>query len=173
MVQEVFATVCKKIKTFTKDGKPASFRRWLCTIFDIKMHEYWRLQPDVPVDPTDLNQAPAPQDPSDTDGQAPVGEPPRPSDRGDRRVILSRLLELIRPEFEPRTWEAFWRVASEGRSAKDVAEELGMKVGAVYTAKSKVLKRLREEAEALRLDRAEDDVPTADVAVAAQHEVTS
>src|SRR5262249_25395169 len=74
-----------------------------------------------------------------------------------RRLLLRRLLELIRGEFEPRTWAAFWGVAAEGRSAKDLGDELGMTVGAVYVAKSRVVKRLREEAEALGFDFPEDN----------------
>jgi hypothetical protein len=88
-----------------------------------------------------------------------------------RLLLLRRLLELIRRDFEPCTWAVFWETAAKGRPAKDVAKDQGMRVGAVHTARSRVLKRLREEAETLELYRAEGDVVTADVAVAAQHEV--
>jgi RNA polymerase sigma-70 factor (ECF subfamily) len=60
-------------------------------------------------------------------------------------ALLRRGLELIRGEFEPRTWQAFWLTAVEGRSPKDVAHELGMSDGAVRVAKSRVLHRLRTE----------------------------
>ena len=52
---------------------------------------------------------------------------------------------MIRGEFEPRTWEAFWQTAVEGRAAADVAAELGMTPGAVRVAKSRVLHRLRTD----------------------------
>ena len=52
---------------------------------------------------------------------------------------------MIRNEFEPRTWQAFWLTAVEGRAPKDVADELGMSGGAVRVAKSRVLHRLRAE----------------------------
>jgi RNA polymerase sigma-70 factor (ECF subfamily) len=52
---------------------------------------------------------------------------------------------LIRSEFEERTWRAFWGVAVDDRPAAEVAAELGMSPGAVYIAKSRVLRRLREE----------------------------
>ena len=42
-----------------------------------------------------------------------------------------------------------WEVVVEGRCARDVALKFGMKDGAVYTAKSRVLKKLREEYERL------------------------
>jgi RNA polymerase sigma-70 factor (ECF subfamily) len=51
----------------------------------------------------------------------------------------------LRSEFEEHTWRAFWRVAVDGQPAPEVAAELGMKPNAVRTAKSRVLRRLREE----------------------------
>jgi RNA polymerase sigma-70 factor, ECF subfamily len=41
VVQEVFLMVFKEIRTFTKDGEPAAFRRWLHTITRYKVLEYW------------------------------------------------------------------------------------------------------------------------------------
>ena len=64
-----------------------------------------------------------------------------PADRG----LFGRALDLIRGEFEERTWQAFWLTAVEGRAAGEVALELGMSPGAVRVAKSRVLRRLREE----------------------------
>jgi RNA polymerase sigma-70 factor (ECF subfamily) len=52
---------------------------------------------------------------------------------------------LIRADFEEHTWQAFWAVAVDGRPGTDVAAELGMTPGAVYVAKSRVLRRLRED----------------------------
>jgi len=47
----------------------------------------------------------------------------------------------------------------EGRQAADVAAELGMSVGAVYIAKSRVLKRLRDEFRDLFSEEACDGIP--------------
>ncbi len=52
---------------------------------------------------------------------------------------------MIRGEFEERTWQAFYRVTVEGQAAKHVAENLGVTPSAVRLAKSRVLRRLREE----------------------------
>ena len=54
-------------------------------------------------------------------------------------------MSLVRDQFEERTWRAFWRVAVEDRSPSEVAEELGITANAVRQAKSRVLRRLREE----------------------------
>ena len=58
-------------------------------------------------------------------------------------------LELVRAEFEDRTWQAFWRVTVEEKTTADVAEALGISVNAVRLAKSRVLRRLRTELEGL------------------------
>ena len=54
------------------------------------------------------------------------------------------MLDVIRAEFEDRTWQAFWRVSVGGESATNVADDLGVSVAAVYKAKSRVLARLRQ-----------------------------
>ena len=52
----------------------------------------------------------------------------------------------MQPDFTPTTWEAFRRFGVDGVPAGQVAEELGLSENAVILAKSRVLKRLREEA---------------------------
>ena len=59
------------------------------------------------------------------------------------------LLEQITPLFEPTTLTAFRRVAVEGVSPAQAAEELGLSLNAVLLAKSHVLSRLRQEAKGL------------------------
>ena len=64
-------------------------------------------------------------------------------------MFPSRTIPLIRSEFEEQTWRAFWLSAVEGRDSPSVAAELGMSPVAVRIAKSRVLARLREEADGL------------------------
>lgn len=52
----------------------------------------------------------------------------------------------VQPDFAPATWLAFTRFALDGQPAARVAEELVLSESAVVQAKSRVLKRLREEA---------------------------
>ena len=59
--------------------------------------------------------------------------------------MVRAALELIRGEYEERSWQAFWRVAVEGRSPADVATELGLSVFAVYQIKYRLTRRLRQE----------------------------
>ena len=61
------------------------------------------------------------------------------------REAFARAAEKIRPIFSETTWQAFWQTAIEGKSGKDVAQELGLSVGAVYLAKSRVMVRLKAQ----------------------------
>jgi RNA polymerase sigma-70 factor (ECF subfamily) len=47
-------------------------------------------------------------------------------------------------EFRPATWKACWEQVVEGRPPAEVARELGLTLNAVYVARSRVLRRLRE-----------------------------
>jgi RNA polymerase sigma-70 factor (ECF subfamily) len=62
---------------------------------------------------------------------------------------LSRAAEQIRGTLAEATWQAFWQTAVEAGSAKDVARSLGISVGAVYVAKSRVAARIRQEVQKL------------------------
>ena len=63
--------------------------------------------------------------------------------------MLHCLLDLVEEEFEPITLRAFRRLALDGVSGAEAARELGLSVAAVYVAKSRVLQRIRQEAEGL------------------------
>ena len=52
---------------------------------------------------------------------------------------------MMRSDFEPTTWKVCREFIMEGRPAAVVAADLGISVNAVYLAKSRVLRRLRQE----------------------------
>ena len=55
--------------------------------------------------------------------------------------------ERVRAGFQESTWQAFWKTAVEGESPQAVAEQLGISVGAVFIAKSRVISQLKAEVE--------------------------
>ena len=59
--------------------------------------------------------------------------------------LLEKATWIVRSQVEPRTWEAYRLTAEEGLSGIEAATRLGMGAGAVYQAKSVVLRRLHEE----------------------------
>ena len=138
--QEVFQSVAAHLDRFRKERAGDTFRGWLRTITRSKVHDLFRRRAREPggvggsAAQAWMAQLPVPPTPDEEDieGRA-------------ERGLFRRAMESIAVEFEERTWQAFWRTAVEGRSAKDVAAELAMSPGAVRVAKSRVLQRLREE----------------------------
>ncbi len=59
--------------------------------------------------------------------------------------LLARASERVRRRVEPQTWEAFRLTAIDRQSGAAAAGQLGMKVSAVFRARSIVQKMLREE----------------------------
>lgn len=65
------------------------------------------------------------------------------------RELLDEAAARVRVRVTPRTWEAFERTAVRGESGAEAGRALGMKVAAVFVARSKVQKMLREELQKL------------------------
>jgi RNA polymerase sigma-70 factor (ECF subfamily) len=62
-----------------------------------------------------------------------------------RREAILFAASRIRCQLEATTWQAFWLTSVEGLDCKEAASELGIDVGSVYTARSRVLRRVREQ----------------------------
>ncbi len=141
VLQEVFQSVGTHIANFRNDREGDTFRGWLRTITQHKVLDHFRK----------LGREPGGAGGTDAQirfAKLPAASPPNEDDSSERRAIrgvVGRALELIRSEFEERTWRAFWLTAVEDRVPKDVAIDLKMSPGAVRVAKSRVLRRLREE----------------------------
>jgi RNA polymerase sigma-70 factor (ECF subfamily) len=139
--QEVFLTVSSKVTSFTKHWEHGSFRAWLRRITANKLGDYFRRRrAEPPARGTSSAQEFLAQVPADSSDSSADGD-----DESERGILYRRALEVIRSEFEPRSWEAVWQTAVEGRRAADVAAALGMTPNAVYIAKSRILARLHEE----------------------------
>jgi RNA polymerase sigma-70 factor (ECF subfamily) len=59
--------------------------------------------------------------------------------------VVSRGLEQIRPEFHAKTWVAFWRTVVDGQATSLVAAELELTPASIRQAKSRILRRLRQQ----------------------------
>ena len=66
--------------------------------------------------------------------------------RGEyRREVFNWAARQIKGEFQPDTWLAFWQTAVEEQPVPEVARLLGKKPGAVYAARGRVMRRLKEK----------------------------
>jgi RNA polymerase sigma-70 factor (ECF subfamily) len=66
-------------------------------------------------------------------------------DREHDAHVARQALRIVEPDFAPATWQAFRRQVIDGLPAAAVAAELGLSLNAALLAKSRVLKRLRQE----------------------------
>ena len=142
--QEVFRAVAEGICNFHKDRPGDRFRGWLRTIVRNKLADHFRRKAAQPMAAGGSEAYQRLQQ-----VQEPSGPGECPDERDAVQQLRLRAVELVRGEFEERTWQAFLRVTVDGRPTKDVAEELGVTPSAVRLAKSRVLRRLREEMEGL------------------------
>src|SRR5262245_27097673 len=142
--QDILLTVVKHLPTFQHSGQRGAFRAWLRTIICSRTADYWRALDAGTQARGGSGATAALQQVAD-----PGSDLNRQWDEEHDRYVLDCLLDLVAEEFEPTTLNAFRRLALDGASGADVAEELGLSVAAVYVAKSRVLGRIRQEAEGL------------------------
>jgi RNA polymerase sigma-70 factor (ECF subfamily) len=149
LVQEVLIVIVQKLPGFhfqpeasfrgpkgSFRGPEGSFRGWMRTILINKWRDRRKRRKAVPLE-VDV-QTPAPGDSGTLE------------EREHQLYILGRALRMMAFTFEPATWQACWETVVCGRSATQVAAELGITVNAVYLARRRVLRRLRQELQGLR-----------------------
>jgi RNA polymerase sigma-70 factor (ECF subfamily) len=132
LLQEVFTLVYRKLHTFARQ-RSGSFRAWMRTALVNRWRDLCRRRAARPglVDEQQLDALPA------LDGPA--------QDNEDFEQLVAQALGLIRPEFQPHTWQAFSEFFIDGQEADSVAQRLGVSVSVVYSTKCRILRRLREE----------------------------
>jgi RNA polymerase sigma-70 factor (ECF subfamily) len=133
LVQDVLTVLVQKLPEFSYD-RSKSFRGWLRTVTLNKLREQMRRRPGSTVNASDSFL----DDLARSEGSDTFEE------KEYRRHLVRRALQLMQVDFEPTTWKACWEHIVSGRSAAEVGRELGISEGAVYVAKYRVLRRLRE-----------------------------
>jgi RNA polymerase sigma-70 factor (ECF subfamily) len=141
VTQETLLAVHRYIADFRRQNPQDSFRGWLWTITSNKVRDHFR------------RLASQPEAAGGTDAIAKLQQFPdlfadassAPRDVSLSSDLMRRALDLIRGEFEPHTWQAFWRSAVDGESTAEIARDLNMQKPAVRQAKYRILRRLRKE----------------------------
>jgi RNA polymerase sigma-70 factor (ECF subfamily) len=138
LVQDVFVLLLVKLPEFRYD-RHGSFRAWLRTVTLNKWREGLRRRGAAV---RQLDDDAAAQLAGRDDGDVFAEEE-------YRRVIAGRALQLMQAEFSDAVWKAGWAMLTSDRRAADIAAELGVSTDSVYTAKYRVLRRLREQLDGL------------------------
>jgi RNA polymerase sigma-70 factor (ECF subfamily) len=129
--QEVLLVVFREVAGFDR-RRPGAFRAWLRTILANRVRNHFRGRPTTT-----------------SDGLEELADPDsalsRLWDQEHDRHVAARVMERVKVDFADGTWAAFARQVLDGRSAQDVAIELGISRNAALVAKSRVLRRVRAE----------------------------
>ena len=138
LTQDVLRAVSGSVGRFDYDPERGSFRGWLFTLAHRRLYDLL------------ARRQRQEQASGDSATQALLDEQPAPDseevwNQEHQRQLFAWAAEQVRGQFTEATWRAFWRTAVEGGDAAEVAKELGLSLGAVYIAKSRVQARLREQ----------------------------
>ncbi len=132
LAQNILSEIKEKFRKFEYD-RTKSFRGWLRTITKQKWIDHLRRRENRLAQPFSGELEAVP-------------ESERLFEETEyRKQLLARALEQIAGEFQEKTWQAFQLHALQGLAAADTAKKIGSTEGAVRTAKSRVMSRLRAE----------------------------
>ena len=140
IVQEVLLSVSSAIDRYDLDGV-GSFRGWLS-----------RITRNATVDR--IRKLKARKETLDGSGVARAMDAVKEQlstelsgefDLGHRRQLFRWAASQVRQKTGEVNWMAFWRTSVDGVSTMEVARELGISEGAVYVARCRVLKRIRQQ----------------------------
>jgi RNA polymerase sigma-70 factor (ECF subfamily) len=141
LVQEVMTLVFQKLPEFQYDPN-RSFRGWLRQVTLNKHRERLRkkkLNFDA-VSQTHLSNLPL-------NGKAEAAG--QTWDQDYCRNLVASAIDLMRKEFAPQTWEALKQFVSTGKTAQEISHTTGVSTSTIYAAKSRLMKRLRQDLEGL------------------------
>jgi len=137
LTQDVLTVLVKELPNFQHSGNTGAFRTWLRNMCVNRFHGHMRkMQVRGEAKGGTIFQ----QQMNEVEESAETQDWEREHDRH----VLAHLLGQLSSEFEMTTVTAFRRVTLENATAQEVATELGLTTAAVYMAKSRVLRRLRE-----------------------------
>ena len=141
LTQRVMASVAKAIPDWQKDNNKGGFRSWLYQIARNGLISTLRTsRRDIAIGGSDFLERSQAM-------ESPTGEIERLIDEEHHRSQLRTAAEIVRDEFHTSSWQAFWMTTLGELSVPDAAEKLQLSTGAVYAARSRILRRLQEVAQ--------------------------
>ena len=140
LVQDVFRAAWSSRENFRRDRPGDTFRGWLRGVTRNTLLMHFRSRNRHP--PARGGTSAFVELHHVADPEADLGDEDAPA---EIHGLFRRAVELVRGEFEERTWQMFWLTVIEDQSADTVATQFGVSQAAVRKAKSRILHRLKEE----------------------------
>ena len=138
LVQEVMARVFQKLPQFRYD-RSGSFRGWLRKVTLNRYRELRRLK----------SHGESPASRSMIENMLPVEVAESTWDIDYARLLVGQAMEEMRDDFAPATWEALVRVIQQHEKIEEVSSQSGVSTWTIYSARSRMMRRLREQLEGL------------------------
>ncbi len=141
--QRVFLSICRSIGGFQREKSGDSFRGWLRVVARSRIVDHFREQAnrELAIGGTSFLEHVA----SIPD----IKEVFSDDSRRETCILYERAVQLLHGEFSEQDNKAFQLLVVDGLTPKEVAERVGISINSVYIAKSRILKRMRDEFEDL------------------------
>jgi RNA polymerase sigma factor (sigma-70 family) len=126
IMQEVLLAIAKG----KYDRQKGPLHKWLLTVSLNKIRDFFAHRGHIEFSAADLDEVPA-----------------KVADEWERQHnqwLFDRAADLVRNDTKPALWQAFWLTAVEEKSGKEAARALGLTVGNVFSAKSRIMTKLKE-----------------------------
>lgn len=138
VAQRVLMSVVRSIDSWRKDARQGGFRAWLTTVTkNAVRNAVTRVPRDQLIGSTQLFVLLH-------DAAADDSELDRHIETEFMRAVFRAAAGRMRHEFADSTWQAFWRTTVDDVSVPEAAEELQTTCGAIYAARSRVMRRLQQ-----------------------------
>jgi len=147
LMQDVLRSVSGAMNRLEYDPVRGTFRGWLFTVTRNKVFTFLDSRKRRVQATGDSRMQQRLEQHVDTDGKLSADW-----EADYQRSLAAQAMERVKYEFQAATWDAFLLTAVEGQTPAQVAARVGLSVGAIYVAKSRVIARLRREIERMQGD---------------------
>ena len=137
VTQEVLSKVAGAIEKFDGSQENASFRGWLYRITRNLVIDFLRSRSKhatVQIDEINFASEPSRDESAEFHQEF-------------QKQVFWVVAAEVKTQVKPATWQAFWETEVERKPVEQVAKDLDMSPGAIYVSRSRVLARLKNEAE--------------------------
>ncbi|MGJ8726423.1 MAG: RNA polymerase sigma factor [Roseibacillus sp.] len=151
IIQDVMRSVSIAMEKFEYDPARGKFKGWLFTAVRHAVGKHFRKASRRPLSIAETAMLQSLDERVDNSQE-------EEWETDYQRQLLSWAVEKVKPEFNPRIWQAFEATALNERPPDEVAAEMGMTKNAIAVAKSRVLQRLREKVQSVDAEQWEQEM---------------